>query len=91
MFKLPAQLTIAQVDDCKAKLLIEIDENDVISFDDSDVTSIDTVGVQLLLAAVTYIASLNKELNWSSSSSAIQQSVKQLGLNEAIFNQYLNA
>ena len=91
MFKLPAQLTIAQVDDCKAKLLIEIDENDVISFDDSDVTSIDTVGVQLLLAAVTYIASLNKELNWSSSSSAIQQSVKQLGLNEAILNQYLNA
>ena len=90
MFKLPAQLTIAQVDDCKAKLLIEIDENDVISFDDSDVTSIDTVGIQLLLAAVTYIASLNKELNWSSSSSAIQQSVKQLGLNEAILNQYLN-
>jgi len=91
MFKLPAQLTIAQVDNCKEKLLIEIDENDVISFDDSDVTSIDTVGVQLLLAAVTYIASQNKELNWSSSSSAIQESVKQLGLNEAILNQYLNA
>ncbi len=91
MFKLPAQLTISQVDDCKAKLLVEIDENDVISFDDSDVTSIDTVGVQLLLATVTYIASQNKELNWSSSSSAIQESVKQLGLNEAILNQYLNA
>jgi anti-anti-sigma regulatory factor len=91
MFKLPAQLTIAQVDDCKAKLLIEIDENDVISFDDSDVTNIDTVGVQLLLAAVTYIALQNKELNWSSTSSVIQKSVKQLGLNEAILNQYLNA
>ena len=91
MFKLPAQLTIAQVDDCKAQLLLEIDKNDVITFDDSDVTTIDTVGVQLLLAAVTYIASQNKELNWSSTSSAIQQSVKQLGLNEAILNQYLNA
>jgi anti-anti-sigma regulatory factor len=91
MFKLPVQLTIAQVDDLKAQLLIEIDKNDVITFDDSDVTSIDTVGVQLLLAAVTYIASQNKELNWSSTSSAIQQSVKQLGLNEAILNQYLNA
>jgi anti-anti-sigma regulatory factor len=91
MFKLPAQLTIAQVDDCKVKLLIEIDENDVISFDDSDVTNIDTVGVQLLLAAVTYIALQNKELNWSSTSSVIQKSVKQLGLNEAILNQYLNA
>lgn len=91
MFKLPAQLTIAQVVDCKAQLLIEIDKNDVITFDDSDVTSIDTVGVQLLLAAVTYIASQNKELDWSSSSSVIQESVKQLGLNEAILNQYLNA
>jgi anti-anti-sigma regulatory factor len=91
MFKLPAQLTIAQVDDCKAKLLIEIDDNDVISFDDSELTNIDTVGVQLLLAAVTYIASQNKELIWISTSSVIQKSVKQLGLNEAILNQYLNA
>jgi len=91
MFKLPDQLTIAQVGDCKVKLLIEIDENDVISFDDSDVTIIDTVGVQLLLAAVTYIALQNKELNWISTSSVIQKSVKQLGLNEAILNQYLNA
>ena len=91
MFKLPAQLTITQVDDCKAQLLIEIEKNDVITFDDSDVTTIDTVGVQLLLAAVTFISSQNKELNWSSTSSVIKQSVEQLGLNEAILNQYLNA
>ncbi len=90
MFKLPAQLTIAQVDNCKVQLLQEIEENDVINFDDSDVSNIDTVGIQLLLAAVTYIASQNKELNWKSSSSVIQESVKQLGLNEAILNQYLN-
>jgi len=91
MFILPAQLTIAQVDDCKTQLLLEIDQNDVIHFDDSDVTHIDTVGVQLLLAAVTYIASQNKVLNWHSTSSIIQESVKQLGLNEAILNQYLDA
>jgi len=90
MFKLPAQLTIAQVDKCKSQLLQEIKESDEISFDDSEVTSIDAVGVQLLLATVTYIASQNKELSWNSKSSVIQQSVKQLGLNEAILNQYLN-
>jgi len=90
MFKLPAQLTIAQVDKCKTQLLQEINESDDISFDDSEVTSIDAVGIQLLLAAVTYIASQNKELNWNSQSSVIQESVKQLGLNEAILNQYLN-
>ncbi|MFT6901483.1 MAG: anti-anti-sigma regulatory factor [Colwellia sp.] len=91
MFKLPTQLTIAQVDDCKNQLLLEIDKNDVINFDDSEVTHIDTVGVQLLLAAVTYIASQKKALNWSSTSYVIQERVKQLGLNEAILNQYLNA
>jgi anti-anti-sigma regulatory factor len=91
MFKLPAQLTIAQVDNCKAQLLQEIDEHNVIILDDSNVTHIDTVGIQLLLAAVTYIASQNKELNWSSNSSVIQESVKKLGLNEDILNQYLNA
>lgn len=90
MFTLPAQLTIAQVDECKTQLLKEISESDDLSFDDSEVTSIDAVGVQLLLAAVIYIASQNKELNWNSQSSVIQQSVKQLGLNEAILNQYLN-
>jgi len=90
MFKLPAQLTIAQVDKCKSQLLQEIKESDELSFDDSEVTSIDAVGVQLLLATVTYIASQNKELSWNSKSSVIQQSVKQLGLNEAILNQYLN-
>jgi anti-anti-sigma regulatory factor len=90
MFTLPAQLTIAQVDECKTQLLKEISESDDISFDDSEVTSIDAVGVQLLLASVTYIASQNKKLSWNSQSSVIQQSVKQLGLNEAILNQYLN-
>jgi anti-anti-sigma regulatory factor len=91
MYKLPTQLTISQVDECKADLLQIIKDNDVISLDDSDVVSIDTVGVQLLLTAVTYIASQNKELKWSSSSSAIKESIKQLGINEAILNQYLNA
>jgi len=90
MFKLPAQLTIAQIDDCKTQLLQEIGENDEISFDDSEVTDIDTVGVQLLLATVIYIASLNKELIWNSKSSVIQESVKQLGLDEPILSQYLN-
>jgi len=90
MFKLPAQLTIAQIEDCKTQLLQEIDENDEISFDDSEVTDIDTVGIQLLLATVIYIASVNKVLIWNSKSSVIQESVKQLGLNEPILNQYLN-
>jgi anti-anti-sigma regulatory factor len=91
MFKLPVQFTIAQVDACKAQLLEEINQQNEITFDDSAVTHIDTVGIQLLLAAVTYIASQNKKLIWNSTSPIIQKSVKQLGLNEAILNQYINA
>jgi len=90
MLKLPAELTIAQVDECKLDILKVVDENELIIFDDSDVVRIDTVGIQMLLAAVTYIASQNKELQWQSTSSAIQESVKSLGLNEPILNQYIH-
>jgi len=90
MLKLPAELTIAQVDDCKSEILKAVDESELIVFDDSEVVRIDTVGIQMLLAAVTYIASQNKELQWQSTSSAIQESVKALGLNEPILNQYIH-
>jgi len=91
MYKLPAQLTISHVEECKVDLLQLINDNDIVSFDDSDVVNIDTVGVQLLLTTVTYIASQNKELKWQSSSAIVKESIKQLGINEAILNQYLNA
>lgn len=91
MFKLPSEITIAQVDACKTQLIDYINENDEVAFDDSDVTRIDTVGIQLLLCAVTYIASQNKSLSWSIQSSMIIQSIKQLGINEPILSQYLNS
>jgi anti-anti-sigma regulatory factor len=89
MFKLPAQLTIVQVDSCKSELLAEINSSDVIELDDSEVERIDTVGIQLLLATVTYISAQNKQLHWQSTSPIIKESIKQLGLDEAILNQYL--
>jgi anti-anti-sigma regulatory factor len=90
MFKLPPQLTIAQVDECKTELLTFIDDNETITLSSDDVEKIDTVGIQLLLAAITYIAAQNKELIWLCNSSVIQNSVKQLGLNEALLTQYLD-
>jgi anti-anti-sigma regulatory factor len=90
MFTLPTQLTIVQSEEFQITLLQLMDNNDVIELDDSQVTVIDTIGVQLLLALVTDMASQNKKLIWNSSSNVIKESVKQLGLNEAILNQYLN-
>lgn len=89
ILKLPAELTIAKVDECKSNIIKAVAEENTIIIDDSDVVRIDTVGIQMLLAAVTYIAAQNKELQWKSASTAIQESTKLLGLNEPILNQYL--
>lgn len=90
MFTLPSQLTIAQVYTCQVELLEFIDINDTITLNSDDVEKIDTLGIQFLLAAVTYILSQNKELIWECSSSVIQNTVKQLGLNEALLTQFTN-
>lgn len=89
MFRFPPQLTIVQVAACKTALLDEINNNDIIEFDDSAVERIDTLGIQLIFAAALYVCAQNKQLVWQSPSKVIQQSIKQLGLNEAILNQHM--
>ncbi|WP_206485547.1 STAS domain-containing protein [Thalassotalea sp. G2M2-11] len=89
MFKLPAELTIANMDECKAKFIEYVDQHDEITLDDSEVNRIDTVGIQLLLNAITYISAQNKTLTWQNQSSIVEQSIKLLGINEPILNQYL--
>ena len=44
MFQFPAQLTIVQVEACRVALLDEINNSDVVEFDDSAVERIDTLG-----------------------------------------------
>lgn len=89
MFFFPEELTIVQVDECKNQLLELIEQSEVITFDDSQLKKVDTVGIQLILAAITYISSQNKSLIWQSSSLTLKNSVQNLGLDEAILNQYL--
>jgi anti-anti-sigma regulatory factor len=90
MFEFPAEITIAQVDNCKSELLDFITEHEEIDFDDSQVTRVDTVGVQLILATIHYIAAQNKSLIWQCKSPILNQSIKQLGINDPILNQYFN-
>ena len=91
MFTLPQQLTITQIDECKTALLTCIDENETITLNSDNVEKIDTLGIQLLLATITYISAQNKKLIWLCNSSVIKSSVKQLGLNEELLNQYIKA
>lgn len=91
MYKFPPQLTIVQVEACRTELLNEIKNTDTVEFDDSAVERIDTLGAQLILASVIYIAAQNKQLIWQSTSKIIKQSFEQLGLEDAILQQYFAA
>ncbi len=87
--KLPMELTIAQVEQFKQEALEMINQSATLLIDDSNISRIDTTGVQLILAIVTQISSLNKELTWQCQADCITESIKQLGINEPILNQYL--
>jgi len=89
MIKLPSDLTIAQVDEYQAQILPLIDDLDVITIDDSELTRIDTIGVQFILAVVTYIIAQGKEIQWQSKSSILKESIQQLGISDAILLQYM--
>ena len=91
VLKLPAELTIAHVESCKSAMMQYIEEHDTLSFDDSEVKRVDTIGIQFLLAVVIYIASQNKELTWQCKSPMIKESIAQLGIEDAILVQYISA
>lgn len=88
MYTLPSEITIAHLEVCKSQLLEFIEQHKDITFDDSQITRVDTVGVQLILATINYITAQNKSLTWQCSSTILNQSIKQLGLNDPILNQY---
>lgn len=89
MIKLPCDLTIAQVDKYQTVILPLIDKQDVITFDDSELTRIDTIGVQFILAVVTYIIAQGKEIKWELKSKILKESIVQLGICDAILLQYI--
>jgi len=89
MLKLPSELTIAQVDEYRVEVQTLVDENEVITIDDSQLVRIDTIGVQFILAIVTYILAQGKTLQYQSTSTVLQESIKQLGINDAILMQHL--
>ncbi|MEY8200487.1 MAG: STAS domain-containing protein [Colwellia sp.] len=89
MIKFPSDLTIAQVDEYQAQIIPLIDDQDVITIDDSELARIDTIGVQFILAVVTYIIAQGKEIKWQSKSRILKESIQQLGISDAILLQYI--
>ncbi len=93
MIKLPSELTISHLDEYQAKILPLIDNttDDVqtITIDDSELTRIDTLGVQFILAVITYIIAQGKDIEWQSTSAVLRESISQLGISDAILLQYI--
>ncbi|NMP31372.1 STAS domain-containing protein [Thalassotalea sp. M1531] len=90
MFKLPAELTIAKAEAFKQILMEYVADHDSIVIDDSEVEKIDTIGVQLLIAMITYLISINKNIEWQCKAEIIKESVIKLGINEPILSQYFD-
>ena len=90
MIKFPSDLTIAQVDEYQSQIVPQIDALDVVSIDDSELSRIDTIGVQFILAVVTYIIAQGKEIQWQSKSTILKESIQKLGITDAILLQYIS-
>ncbi len=88
--KFPAELTIVHVEQIKQQAIELVNNHEVVCFDDSEVSRIDTTGLQLIIAIVSYVLTQNKQLVWQCSSPCIVESIKLLGVNENILAQYLS-
>lgn len=88
MIKLPSELTISYVDAYQEEVISLINTENTITIDDSDVSRIDTIGVQFLLVVVNYILAQDKQIRWNSTSSILRESFKQLGINDDILSKY---
>jgi len=88
-FELPDDLTISHLSTFKSNVTELIEKSDDITFTDKSLNKIDTVGVQLLLVAINEIITKKKTLTWQISSETLQDSIKQLGLENSDFKIYL--
>lgn len=89
MIKFPSDLTIAHVDEYQSKIISQIDTLDVITIDDTELSRLDTIGVQFILAVVTYIIAQGKEIKWQSQSLLLKESIQKLGITDDILLQFI--
>lgn len=80
MLKLPSELVITQVETLHQDLLQELNSNDDISLDISDVVSADTASIQLLCALQKHLLTIQHKIIWVGNSGALAHTINQLGL-----------
>ncbi|ORU93229.1 MAG: hypothetical protein A6F70_04960 [Cycloclasticus sp. symbiont of Bathymodiolus heckerae] len=82
--KLQNQLGIQVVSDLKAELESAVAAGDSVVLDASEVESVDTAGLQLLVAFVQHAALKKCEFEWRAPSDAFLEIAKLMGLSDAL-------
>jgi len=62
---------------------------DVITIDDSDLARIDAIGMQFILAVVTYVFAQGIGIKWQSKSSVLRDNMVKISISDAILLQYI--
>lgn len=82
---LPDSLTIHQIDEHFTQLLEQLNiADESIELNGAAVESIDTSGLQAVLALIRHAQSKDNQISWQSSSDVLKQSAAKLGLSEAM-------
>lgn len=80
MLKLTRELVIMQAETLHQDLLKELNSNNDICLDISDVMSADTASIQLLCALQKHLLIIKHKIIWVGASEALTHSIEQLGL-----------
>lgn len=82
--KLPEEISIANVNEWKGKLVDFMSEPSPYTLDGSELQRLDTAAIQLLLAFTTKLGSKETNFSWQSPSPALLKTADLLGLKEAL-------
>ncbi|CAM4087727.1 STAS domain-containing protein [Pseudoalteromonas byunsanensis] len=82
MLKLPSELAVSQVEELHQQLLQELETDQDVCVDVSDVSRIDTASIQLLCALQKHLFTVSHKILWHGQSQALSHAVEELGLTE---------
>ena len=82
--KLPEEISIANVGDWQDKLTAALQDASSLTLDASELSRVDTAGVQLLAVLFKQAQASNVTIGWSANSSTLETTASQLGLKSVL-------
>ncbi|MCF6435493.1 STAS domain-containing protein [Pseudoalteromonas sp. MMG022] len=82
MLKLPSELAVSQVEELHQHLLQELETDQDVCVDVSEVSRIDTASIQLLCSLQKHLFTVSHKIIWYGQSQALSHAVEELGLTD---------